>query len=598
LPALAKNINRITYFSNYSAASRVDLTALIGNVALGAGTLAPPTLNLAALGGSIGLSGEMTLAPAPTGNLGLYAADSITIDGSIALSDAPVSALAGPLSPQAVAADATGTVTATFSHSNPPLHAGDAEPVRIVALNGNIAGRDTANSAYLPKKAIIQAGGDIINFGIVGQHVDKDDVTRITAGGNIIFTADRNGDGNLINNSKGIELGGPGHLQVVAGGDVDLGSAIGIVTRGNFNNPFLADEGANVFVQAGAAAADYAGFLAWLERTEQAGVRALIGYASLGSEAARAAFLRQAGSDRALNDTFYAILRGVGRAAATTGEQDYQGGYDAIAALFPEKFGPYKGDIKMFFSQVKTEQGGGIDLMAPGGLVNAGLAVSSGLSKEPSQLGIVTARGGNVRAFALDDFAVNQSRVFTLQGGDILIWSSEGDIDAGKGSKTAAATPPPQIIVRGDQIILDTSNSVAGSGIGVLLGKDGISAGSVDLIAPKGTVIAGDAGIRALGNIFIPGKVSGTDNIQAGGNKVGSIEVDAGSAVAAPPPVVTTNDKNAQSLERLAPSGAAQLNSILIVEVLGMGEEGDNAEGSDDCSATDEKCRQQKKKTL
>lgn len=595
---ISGNLRRNSFFSNYTADSIVDLTVLSGDMALGLGTLLPSTLNLAALGGSINLfGGTFTLAPAPQGNLNLLAAGAIVFDDSaVALSDAPVSALAGPLSPKPNLSDALSDVAQ--SHSNPLLHAGDPEPVRIVALNGNIAGRDTANSAYLPKKAIIQAGGDIINFGMVGQHLDKDDVTRITAGGNIIFTADRNSDGNLINNSKGIELGGPGHLQVVAGGDVDLGSSIGIVTRGNFNNPFLVDEGANVFVQAGAAAADYAGFLAWLERPEQAGGRSLIGYASLGSEAARAAFLRQAGNDRALNDTLYAILRGIGRAAATTsGEQNYQGGYDAIAALFPEKFGPYKGDIKMFFSQVKTEQGGGIDLMAPGGLINAGLAVSSGLSKGPSQLGIVTARGGNVRAFALNDFAVNQSRVFTLQGGDILVWSSEGDIDAGKGSKTAAATPPPQIIVRGDQIILDTSNSVAGSGIGVLLGKDGISAGSVDLIAPKGTVIAGEAGIRALGNIFIPGKVSGADNIQAGGNKVGSIEVDAGGAVAAPPPVVAANDKNAQSLESFSAPGAGQLNSILIVEVLGMGDGSENAEGSDDCSETDAQC-QQKKKTL
>jgi filamentous hemagglutinin len=594
------NLRRNSFFSNYTADSSVDLMALSGDMALGLGTLLPPTLNLAALGGSVNLvGGTFTLAPAPLGNLNLLAADAIVFDDSaVALSDAPVSALARPLSPKPNASDAIADVAQR--HSSPPLHAGDPEPVRIVALKGNISGRDTANSAYLPKKAIIQAGGDIINFGIVGQNLDKDDVTRITAGGNILFTADRNSDGNLINNSKGIELGGPGYLQVVAGGDVDLGSSTGIVTRGNFNNPFLADTGANVFVQAGAAAADYAGFLAWLERPEQVGVRSLIGYASLGSEAARAAFLRQAGSDRALNDMFYAILRGVGRAAATTsGEQNYQGGYDAIAALFPEKFGPYKGDIKMFFSQVKTEQGGGIDLMAPGGLINAGLAVSSGLSKGPSQLGIVTARGGNVRAFAHGDFAVNQSRVFTLQGGDILIWSSEGDIDAGKGSKTAAATPPPQIIVRGDQIILDTSNSVAGSGIGVLLGKDGIAAGSVDLIAPKGTVIAGEAGIRALGDIFIPGKVSGADNIQAGGNKVGSIEVDAGGAVAAPP-VVAANDKNAQSLENFSAPGASQLNSILIVEVLGMGDGSDNAEGSDDCSATDEQCQQQKqqKKTL
>ena len=36
-----------------------------------------------------------------------------------------------------------------------------------------------------------------------------------------------------------------------------------------------------------------------------------------------------------------------------------------------------------------------------------------------------------MQALAQQDFLVNQSRVFTLGGGDILIWSSSGDIDAG-----------------------------------------------------------------------------------------------------------------------------------------------------------------------
>ncbi|MCK6454333.1 MAG: filamentous hemagglutinin family protein [Alphaproteobacteria bacterium] len=174
-----------------------------------------------------------------------------------------------------------------------------------------------------------------------------------------------------------------------------------------------------------------------------------------------------------------------------------------------------------------------------------------------------------------DDFAVNQSRVFTLQGGDILIWSSEGDIDAGKGAKTAATTPPPQIIVRGDQIILDTSNSVSGSGIGVLLGKDGIEPGSVDLIAPKGAVIAGDAGIRALGDVFIPGKVIGADNIQAGGSKVGSLQVDVASAPAAPaaPAAAATGEGAAQQAGEAARSGSDRQNSLFTVEVIGLGDE-------------------------
>ncbi len=573
-PALAQNTKRITYFSNYGPASGVSLATLAGDLTLGTGTVAPSTLTLAALGGSIGLTGVMTLAPSPTGNFGLFAGDSIAIGGAVTLSDAPVAALAGPLSPQQVLADAI----ALAGHGNPPLHAGDTEPVRIVALRGNITGNPDASSLTLPKRATIQAGGDIVDLGVVGQNLAESDVTRIIAGGDIVFNANRKADGSLATNTLGIELGGPGRLEVIAGGDVDLGSSKGIVTRGNFNNPFLDDSGASILVQAGATAADYAGFLAWLEDPAQAEARSLAGYTSLGSDAARAGFLARPDSAQSLNDAFYAILRGVGRAAATSGSQVYDTGYAAIAALFPEKSGPYEGDIRMFFSQIKTEQGGGIDLLAPGGMANAGLAAGGDTGKTASQLGIVTARGGSVRAMVRDDFAVNQSRVFTLQGGDILIWSSKGDIDAGKGAKTAASTPPPQIIVRGDQIILDTSNSVSGSGIGVLLGKDGIAAGSVDLIAPKGAVIAGDAGIRALGDIYLAAaKIVGADNIQAGGKQVGVPQVEAVASPPPPPPAAEAAkaaDAVTASMADSARSGKVS-NSILTVEVLALGDTGD-----------------------
>ena len=573
------NINRSTYFSNYSAASRVDLAALSGKVALGYKTLLPPTLNLAALGGSLDLSGDMTLAPSPTGNLGLYAADTITIANTITLSDAPVSALVNPLSPkwEGKPEEADDEVTATNRHSNPPLHAGDTEPVRIVALNGDIVSLQDNVNSYFPKRALISAGGDIVDFGIVGQNLAATDITRIVAGGDIVFKPSLNSDGELANTNKGIELGGPGRLEVIAGGDVDLSNSKGIVTRGNFNNPFLGDSGASILVQAGAATADYAGFLAWLEEPAQAEARALAGYTSLGSDTARAAFLAQTDSAQKLRDAFYAILRGVGRAAATSGSQEYAAGYAAIAALFPEKNGPYDGDIRMYYSQIKTEQGGGIDLLAPGGMANAGLAAGGDTGKTASQLGIITARGGSVRAMVRDDFAVNQSRVFTLQGGDILIWSSEGDIDAGKGAKTAASTPPPQIIVRGDKIVLDTSNSVSGSGIGVLLGKDGIEPGSVDLIAPKGAVIAGDAGIRALGDVYLAGaKVIGADNIQAGGKQVGVPQVEAAAAPPPPPPPAAEAAKAAETATAAmgeSTRGANIASSILTVEVIGLGEE-------------------------
>ena len=60
-----------------------------------------------------------------------------------------------------------------------------------------------------------------------------------------------------------------------------------------------------------------------------------------------------------------------------------------------------------------------------------------------------------------------------------------------------------------------------GSGIGALSGQPGISAGDVDLIAPKGTVNAGDAGIRA-GNLNIAAQVVlNAENIQVSGASSG-----------------------------------------------------------------------------
>jgi hypothetical protein len=229
-----------------------------------------------------------------------------------------------------------------------------------------------------------------------------------------------------------------------------------------------------------------------------------------------------------LHDVLFGELRAAGRQAVAEGGDDparYRRGFDAIAALFPgagSEQSPYRGDINLFFSQIRTEQGGGIDLIAPGGQVNAGLASVTGFNKSASELGIVTVRGGSVRAFTDGDFLVNQSRVFTLGGGDILLWSSRGNIDAGRGAKSAGATPPPQLVFRNDQFVLDTSRSVSGSGIGVLLSSPDVVPGDVDLIAPNGEVNAGDAGIRSAGNLTIAApRVVGADNIQVGGVSTG-----------------------------------------------------------------------------
>jgi hypothetical protein len=209
-------------------------------------------------------------------------------------------------------------------------------------------------------------------------------------------------------------------------------------------------------------------------------------------------------------------------AGEATTRAGFKPGYDAIAKLFPAA--DYAGDVRMYLSQLKTERGGDISLLVPGGLVNAGLAVPPpDLRKTASQLGIVTVQGGSVAAFASGDFQVSQSRVFTLRGGDILIWSSKGNIDAGKGAKTATYAPQPTAITHADgSVEFNYDAAASGSGIGVLLTDPTIAPGRVDLIAPSGFVDAGEAGIRSAGDVHIAAQqVFNAGYIQAAGSITG-----------------------------------------------------------------------------
>lgn len=221
---------------------------------------------------------------------------------------------------------------------------------------------------------------------------------------------------------------------------------------------------------------------------------------------------------RALNDLGYA-----GRADK------------AVAALLPEP--DYSGGFKGFYSQMRTEQGSAIDMLTPGGDAVVGLVNAEKLDRADSQMGLFTVNGGSIRSYSEGDFLVNRSRVFTLGWqatqdrtgdqrllrDDIFLFSSEGDVDAGKGAKTATSTPPPTITTDDKGFTTsDISSSISGSGIGVLLAREVINRGDTFLIAPNGTVSAGDAGIRASGSLFIDAnRVVGADNIVVVGVSVG-----------------------------------------------------------------------------
>ena len=195
--------------------------------------------------------------------------------------------------------------------------------------------------------------------------------------------------------------------------------------------------------------------------------------------------------------------------------------------------------------------------------------------------GIVTEYGGEVSIFTQGDVDIGQARIFTLRGGDVTIWSSAGDIAAGTSPKTVVTAPPTRVLIDSTSadVQTDLGGLATGGGIGVLASVEGVEEGDVFLIAPGGTVDAGDAGIRATGDITIAAvSVLNADNISAGGASVG---VPTTAVVAAPN---IAGLSSASSSTGAANSAATQVAnqarpqptpeetpSVIAVEVLGYG---------------------------
>jgi len=90
--------------------------------------------------------------------------------------------------------------------------------------------------------------------------------------------------------------------------------------------------------------------------------------------------------------------------------------------------------------------------------------------------------------------------------------------------------PPTRVLIdiTSAAVETDLGGLATGGGIGVLASVEGVDAGNVNLIAPNGFVDAGDAGIRATGNLNIAAQqVLNANNISVSGST-------SGSAVAAP----------------------------------------------------------------
>jgi hypothetical protein len=163
------------------------------------------------------------------------------------------------------------------------------------------------------------------------------------------------------------------------------------------------------------------------------------------------------------------------------------------------------------------------------------------------------------------------SRIMTTFGGNIIGWSAEGDINAGRGSKTTVVyTPPRRVYDSYGNVSLSPQAPSSGAGIATLNPIPEVKAGDVDLIAPLGKIDAGEAGIRVSGNLNLAAlQILNAANIQVQGKSTGIPTVQAPNISAG----LAASNATAATQQTAAPNAGAGNDrpSVIIVEFLGYG---------------------------
>jgi filamentous hemagglutinin family protein len=505
------------------------------------------------------------------------------------------------------------------------LHAGDSKPARVYAgvdivdlTLGQVRTMTPTFSLgfvpspttwYLAAKAFeVIAGRDIAGTGTnasVFMNNSAADISVVHAGRDIFY--------------QSVTIAGPGLLDVQAGRNLYQGYYGSLVSVGDIVNSGNTAGGASIVAAAGVGAngPDYAGFarlyfnaanqlpngtplagsgkivhaydqelLAWL--------KGRFGYTGTADDAL-AFFLGLPTAQQGIfvRQVYFAELKAGGREYNNRDSARYGSylrGRDAITKLFPDRDAAgnpisYSGKITMFSSVtgsknvngvsvpvvtdagIQTRFGGNIQVLNPGGQTLLGV---EGVTPSTGA-GLITQGAGDIDVYSLGSILLGQSRIMTTFGGSILGWSATGDINAGRGSKTTVLyTPPKRVYDSYGNVTLSPQVPSSGAGIATLNPIPGIPPGDIDLIAPLGTIDAGEAGIRVSGNVNLAAlQVLNAANIQVQGTSTGIPTVQAPSIAAA----LSTSNATAATQQTATPNQGSgnERPSVIIVEVLGYG---------------------------
>ncbi|WP_081768830.1 filamentous haemagglutinin family protein [Herbaspirillum sp. RV1423] len=584
-----------------------------------------------------GLAPVIELIPSPIGQLQLLAAGTIYGSGAtVSMSGADMASLATPLRPYFMAgnrsnAAANGAIRDTAY--NPlafgedtvtgSLHAQGSGPALVYAgididdlsIGRAIGVNRTPSSGFKPttstwyvaaKPFEVIAGRDIVGTGALPSvflNLGASDITLLQAGRDILY--------------QSVNIVGPGLLQMQAGRNFYQGYYGSLNSVGDIVHPSNTSGGADISVLAGVGAngPDYAGFarLYFDAAKQMSGGTALadsgkvvhaynqelvswlqerFGYTGTAGDAL-AYFLALPTAQQGVfvRQVYFKELLLGGREyndPASPRHGSYLRGRVAIATLFPAT--GYNGAITMFSSvtgsntingvttpvtsdaSVRTNFGGSIQMLNPGGRTLVGVeGVTPGASA-----GVVTQGQGDIQLYSKDSILLGLSRIMTTFGGNIQAWSSNGDINAGRGAKTTVLyTPPKRVYDNVGDVTLSPQVPSSGAGIATLAPIPEVPAGDIDLIAPLGTIDAGEAGIRVSGNVNLAAlQVVNAANIQVQGKAVGIpmiAAVNVGALTNASAAASSAATAAQESVQRARNEARQALPSIFTVRVLGFG---------------------------
>lgn len=501
---------------------------------------------------------------------------SLQVTGAIAGNSAPNLQQKLSLHSQVDSSGQTGT-----------LHTGDGTPVQFYSSSGDISGL----TLFSPKKTQVIAGGSIENISLYIQNNDPADISMVSAGGNITLydvnspsTTRQKGD---------VQVAGPGSVEVLAGGSLILGNGdvnsdgtgAGIVSIGGAVNPVLQSyTGADVLVSAGVnltsglssgalnlhslfskaetlpdAANYYNELIASFSQAGNNGIS--LGLSSAGSLTGieSSSVLSDEQKARIALQLFFLILRDSGRDHGAPGSKDnnYIAAKAAVEAFLPSS-PQEEANIILNSRNIRTKNGGSISILDSTGSIQLATTASSAAAAAAPP-GIVTEKGGRVDVYANNNVSLGIGRIFTLRGGDIMIWSEKEDIKAGNSAKSVASAPPTLVLIdpQSGAVLTDLSGLATGGGIGTLQTVKGVPPSDVDLYAPFGIIDAGDAGITSSANLRLGAReIRNADNIAAAG-AIAGVASAASSAPAAAAPAAPTAASAPSSVASTAAAAAS-----------------------------------------